>query len=187
MKKDFGFGLVLMVVVGLVVGVRLLPKLETASDSADKDKPTRSPDPSEADSDPGPVVKPPSPLPTPEANTPHTPIPSRAGTNALTDLFPDAYGTPTDAAPAPLPMPTVGDADQNPVKRSGPPVDGSERTLLADDPKARYMVVPNRDEATRTISTAIRRMVQQNERQEHAFSREELIGMLDEAMARGGD
>jgi len=54
--------------------------------------------------------------------------------------------------------------------------------LFDDNPKHRYMVVPNLEEAEWTISSAIQEMVQLNERQEYTYSREELIGMLDEAM-----
>jgi NAD(P)-dependent dehydrogenase (short-subunit alcohol dehydrogenase family) len=55
--------------------------------------------------------------------------------------------------------------------------------MFDPSPKRRYMVVPNREEANWTIAATIRRVAQRNERQEHAFSREELIAMLDEAIA----
>ena len=55
--------------------------------------------------------------------------------------------------------------------------------LFDPNPKLRYMVVPNRDEALWTIAATLRRVAQRNERQEHAFSREELIEMLDNAIA----
>jgi len=55
--------------------------------------------------------------------------------------------------------------------------------LFDVNPKHRYMVVPNREEATWTIGQSMQRLVQRNEGQEHAFSREELIAMLDEAIA----
>ena len=55
--------------------------------------------------------------------------------------------------------------------------------LFDANPKHRYMVVPNREEATWTIGQTMQRLVQRNERQEHAFSREELITMLDQAIA----
>jgi hypothetical protein len=45
------------------------------------------------------------------------------------------------------------------------------------------MVVPNRGEAAWTIGATLRRVAQRNERQEHAFSRDELIEMLDAAIA----
>jgi NAD(P)-dependent dehydrogenase (short-subunit alcohol dehydrogenase family) len=55
--------------------------------------------------------------------------------------------------------------------------------MFDPNPKQRYMVVPNREEASWTIGASIRRVAQRNERQEHAFSREELIAMLDKAIA----
>jgi NAD(P)-dependent dehydrogenase (short-subunit alcohol dehydrogenase family) len=76
-----------------------------------------------------------------------------------------------------------GSADRSQYKDPDEVADAAMHALFAADPKPRYMVVPNRDEATRTIGAAIQRMVQQNERQEHAFSRDELIEMLDKAMA----
>ncbi len=51
-----------------------------------------------------------------------------------------------------------------------------------DSPGLRYMVVPNREEATWTISKMVREHVQLNEGQPHAFSRDEIIEMLDAAM-----
>ena len=55
--------------------------------------------------------------------------------------------------------------------------------MFDPNPKVRYMVVPNRDEAAWTIGATLRRVAQRNERQEHAFSRDELIAMLDAAIA----
>ena len=55
--------------------------------------------------------------------------------------------------------------------------------MFDPNPKQRYMVVPNREEANWTIDASIRRVAQRNERQEHAFSRDELIAMLDAAIA----
>jgi len=51
-------------------------------------------------------------------------------------------------------------------------------------PKRRYMVVPNRQEAQATIGSAMTRVAQLNADQAHAFSREELIAMLDAALER---
>ena len=59
--------------------------------------------------------------------------------------------------------------------------------LFDENPKHRYMVVPNREEAGWTIGTILQEMVQLNERQVHSFSRDEIIGMLDEAMAAEGE
>ena len=58
------------------------------------------------------------------------------------------------------------------------------RALFEDDPKPRYMIVPNQDQAYWTINRAIERMVEQNHDQKYSFDREALIKMLDEAMAK---
>jgi len=55
--------------------------------------------------------------------------------------------------------------------------------LTADNPKRRYMVVPNQNEAEFTIRAQIRRLVQLNEDQPYAYTRDELMAMIDEAMA----
>ena len=56
--------------------------------------------------------------------------------------------------------------------------------LFDNNPKRRYMVVPNQGEAERTIEKAVEELAQLNERQEYTFSRDELIAMLDEALER---
>ncbi|MCC7388591.1 MAG: SDR family NAD(P)-dependent oxidoreductase [Phycisphaerales bacterium] len=55
--------------------------------------------------------------------------------------------------------------------------------LTDETPKRRYMVVPNRGEAEITVRSVIARLVQLNDDQPYTFSREELIGMLDQALA----
>lgn len=55
--------------------------------------------------------------------------------------------------------------------------------LFGEYPKRRYMVVPNEQEAQMTIRQAIIELVQLNTGQPYEFTREELIAMLDEAMA----
>lgn len=55
--------------------------------------------------------------------------------------------------------------------------------LFADDPKRRYMVVPNEFEAKITITQAMREMVQLNEGQPYAYDREALIAIMDEVLA----
>jgi len=54
--------------------------------------------------------------------------------------------------------------------------------LTDDNPKIRYMVVPNEDQARITIQQALREMTQLNERQQYSYSRDELVAMLDELM-----
>ena len=61
--------------------------------------------------------------------------------------------------------------------------DAVYHALFDDNPKMRYMVVPNERQAEITIAKAIREMVELNEGQEYTFSREELIEMLDKALA----
>lgn len=50
--------------------------------------------------------------------------------------------------------------------------------------KRRYMVVPNAGEAEFTIRTAVTELVQLNEGQPYTYSRDELVKMLDEALAK---
>jgi hypothetical protein len=55
--------------------------------------------------------------------------------------------------------------------------------LSSDSPKRRYMVVPNQFEAEITIRQAIQELVQLNEGHTFSYSRDELIRMLDGALA----
>ena len=55
--------------------------------------------------------------------------------------------------------------------------------LFDGNPKARYMVVPNQQEAQWTIGEAIKELIELNEGQPYAYSREQLIEMIDAAMA----
>lgn len=55
--------------------------------------------------------------------------------------------------------------------------------LFDPAPKLRYMVVPNQREAEITIRKAIQEMVQLNQDQAHAYDRDALVKMLDEALA----
>jgi NAD(P)-dependent dehydrogenase (short-subunit alcohol dehydrogenase family) len=56
--------------------------------------------------------------------------------------------------------------------------------LSSDSPKRRYMVVPNQFEAQITIRQAIQELVQLNEGHPFSYSRDELIEMLDAALAQ---
>ena len=55
--------------------------------------------------------------------------------------------------------------------------------MFDENPKRRYMVVPNERQADITIRKAIEEMVQLNQGQEYTYSKEELVKMLEEAMA----
>jgi hypothetical protein len=57
------------------------------------------------------------------------------------------------------------------------------KSLFDENPKPRYMIVPNKEQAYWTINRAIERMVEQNSDQKFTFERAELIEMLDAALA----
>ena len=59
--------------------------------------------------------------------------------------------------------------------------------LFDPNPKRRYMVVPNEEQAEITIKKAIEELAQLNERQQYSYDRDALIAMLDEAMAATGE
>ena len=55
--------------------------------------------------------------------------------------------------------------------------------LFADHPKEHYMVVPEQDQAEITIRKAIEELVRYNEGHLFSYDRDELISMLDDALA----
>jgi NAD(P)-dependent dehydrogenase (short-subunit alcohol dehydrogenase family) len=55
--------------------------------------------------------------------------------------------------------------------------------LFAEKPRSRYMVAPDREEATLTVRAALERVAQLNADQPYSYSAEELAAMLKEAMA----
>ena len=57
--------------------------------------------------------------------------------------------------------------------------------LFDDDPLRRYMVVPNAEEQARTIQTKVNELVQLNEWGPYSYSRDQLVELLDEALAGG--
>ena len=60
----------------------------------------------------------------------------------------------------------------------------AENALSDPNPKRRYLVVPNQQEADWTIRKQIEQLVQLNEDQRYAYDRDALIKMLDEALAK---
>jgi NAD(P)-dependent dehydrogenase (short-subunit alcohol dehydrogenase family) len=56
--------------------------------------------------------------------------------------------------------------------------------MSADKPLRRYMVVPNKREADITIRKAVEELVQLNEWGPYSYSRDELVELLDEALAQ---
>jgi NAD(P)-dependent dehydrogenase (short-subunit alcohol dehydrogenase family) len=57
--------------------------------------------------------------------------------------------------------------------------------MSSDAPKRRYLVVPNQREAEVAIRKAVQELVQLNQDHPFSYSRDELIRMLDEALAAG--
>ena len=75
-------------------------------------------------------------------------------------------------------------ADRSIYKAPDEVAEAALHALGAEDPLPRYMVVPDEDEAMWTIGRAIEEVAELNEWQAYSFSREELIAMLDAAMAK---
>ena len=61
--------------------------------------------------------------------------------------------------------------------------DALMHALFSDAPQRRYMVVPNEEEADLTIRKAIEELVQLNAWGPYSYSRDELVQMIDEALA----
>jgi NAD(P)-dependent dehydrogenase (short-subunit alcohol dehydrogenase family) len=57
--------------------------------------------------------------------------------------------------------------------------------LTVAEPRRRWMVVPGQNEAERTLSALLQRVAELNQG-DHAYSRDELVRMLDEALATVG-
>ena len=55
--------------------------------------------------------------------------------------------------------------------------------LFADEPKRRYMVTPDAEQADITIRTALGRVVELNADQPYEYSRDDLVALLDELLA----
>ncbi len=69
---------------------------------------------------------------------------------------------------------------------SGDPAEVAETAYLAlfeENPKRRYLIVPDQRQAEITIRKIIEKTVQMNERHKFTYSRDELVSMLDEALA----
>ncbi len=60
--------------------------------------------------------------------------------------------------------------------------DAAMHALFSDEPRRRYMVVPDQFEAELTIKKIISELVQLNEGHEFSYDRDQLVEMLDEAL-----
>lgn len=73
-------------------------------------------------------------------------------------------------------------ADRSHFKDPGEVTEAIIHALFSDKPKHRYMVVPDKKEATWTITQSMRKMIQQNHDQPHSFTRDELIQIMDDML-----
>lgn len=62
--------------------------------------------------------------------------------------------------------------------------DAAVHALFAEKPLRRYMVVPNERQANITIRKALQEALQLNQWQAYSYSRDELVAMLDEELAK---
>jgi NAD(P)-dependent dehydrogenase (short-subunit alcohol dehydrogenase family) len=72
------------------------------------------------------------------------------------------------------------------LANSGDPIEvaqAAQMALFDENPKRRYLVVPNQGQAERTIGKALEELAQLNQDQKYSFSRDELVKMLDAALA----
>ena len=76
-------------------------------------------------------------------------------------------------------------ADRSIYKEPDEVADAAMHAMFSDEPKPRYLIVPNEDEARWTIGSMTRELAELNDWQAYSFTREELMTMLDEAMASG--
>lgn len=96
-------------------------------------------------------------------------------------IEPGSYNSRIEAS-AEKRMGTGGSGDRSRYKEPDEVAAAVEQALFEPVPKRRYMVVPNRQEAENTIRKIIEELVQLNEGQPYTYSREALLGMLDEAL-----
>ena len=75
------------------------------------------------------------------------------------------------------------EADRSQYKEPDEVADAVEKALSEPSPKRRYMVTPNQEEAQWAVSSLIGQLVQLNEGQPYTYSRDQLVRMLDDALA----
>ena len=84
---------------------------------------------------------------------------------------------PANAAPAAAPPPAPAAPDYSPV------INAIEHALLSDTPRPRYLAVATAREADSLMRRRLQQLVELNADQPFAYSRDELVKMLDEALA----
>ena len=76
-------------------------------------------------------------------------------------------------------------ADRSNYKEPDDVADSAIHAMFSAEPKRRYLTVPNEEEARWAIGSMIRELAELNDWQAYSYTREELMAMLDEAMASG--
>ncbi|MGB5302162.1 MAG: SDR family oxidoreductase [Gemmatimonadota bacterium] len=112
---------------------------------------------------------------------------SRITENMIERMREKGYSTEGSMAKERLDRVLSAPADRGQYKEPDEVADAFLHFLTSDSPKRRYMVVPNEQEANFTIRAHILRLVQLNEDQPYAFTRDELMAMIDEAIAESND
>lgn len=79
-----------------------------------------------------------------------------------------------------------GPADRSQYPEPDEVAEAALTFLTAAEPQRRYLVVPNQNEAEVTIRKAMEELIQLNGDHPFSYSREELVRLLDEALAAGG-
>jgi len=75
-------------------------------------------------------------------------------------------------------------ADRSQHKDSQPVADAVVHALFAEQPKTRYLVVPNEREAGFAIGGLMKKIAQANSEHEFSMSRDQLIALLDKQLAK---
>jgi NAD(P)-dependent dehydrogenase (short-subunit alcohol dehydrogenase family) len=75
----------------------------------------------------------------------------------------------------------------NSLKEPDAVAEATLHAMFAEEPRRRYMVVPDEEQADITIRTAMSRAVQLNAHQEYSYTLEELTAMLAELVAEQGE
>ncbi len=83
--------------------------------------------------------------------------------------------------------PVLPDGAGKQVKKPDAVADAALHALFDDDPRRRYLVVPDQATAERTIRDHLEKLVQLNAEHDFSFDRDALVEMLDEALATEAD
>lgn len=86
--------------------------------------------------------------------------------------------------PNPEVVQRLGTGGRSEYKEPDEVADAVKRALFDAKPQRRYMVVPNQREAEITIKKQIEQLVQLNENQPYAYSRDALVALIDAAIAQ---